>query len=386
MTAVDRNLLENELLQTETRNLVGRNLMSELQQQKVVENLKVPQINRNYWLRILFFGLGLFAYGSSSGLLTTLTLEVFPGNYEIVLLIGGLIGVVCTELLCRSGYYRQGLDDAFLLSAQCQLIFGFGIITENVLLTSIAAFFIGLIFFFRYVNSLSGLIAIVGFTAIFVALIMEYKILPVATLPFVMFLVSMMIYAVYSSFYLSDQSLIYRNRMYLIKIFSLLLFYFSVNYLVVRELSESLLNVVLKPGEDISFSWVFYILTFLIPIAFVIVGVKMRDRMMLYAGMLTFAFSVFTIRFYYEFMPVETLVLICGLMLLGAAYFSIMKIRHRVSGLSFLPDNSDDNESLMVAQAIIANSVTSQEQPATADSPIKFGGGGFSGGGAGESF
>src|SRR5690606_14713728 len=90
-----------------------------------------------------------------------------------------------------------------------------------------------------------------------------------------------------------------------IRVASLLLGYLSMNYLVVRELSESLMNLTITNASDVPFAIVFYVLTFLIPLLYCFLGIKWKDKLVLYSGLLTLAFAFYSIRHYYYFFPIE---------------------------------------------------------------------------------
>ena len=74
-----------------------------------------------------------------------------------------------------------------------------------------------------------------------------------------------------------------------------------------------------------------------------------------------------------------------GIFLFGLAYFSIQKLKNKTEGVTFQPDRDTNNSFLLNAQVLmtVANATT---PPAANSSPMDFGGGGFSGGGAGDTF
>src|SRR5690606_11475961 len=143
-----------------------------------------------------------------------------------------------------------------------------------------------------------------------------------------------------------------------------------------------LMNVVVGPGQDIPFAFLFYAFTFLIPPFFLVYSIKFKDRMFFIIGLLAVAFSVFTIRFYYSIMPIEIALVIGGAALFAASYIFIRKIRHKDIGLTYKPDRYTDSEALAYAQAIIVSSQSHIKTAETIESPMHFGGGGFSGGGS----
>ena len=161
--------------------------------------------------------------------------------------------------------------------------------------------------------------------------------------------------------------------------------YAAVNYMVVRELSESLMGIVVTKGNDIPLAYLFYGLTFGIPLGYIYCALQKKDRTILTVGLLALGYSFFTIRFYYSLMPLETALLLAGVLLFAISFFSNKKLQHKTSGITFQPDRDANSNIILNAQALIINSQIST-QPVMDESKMPFGGGGFSGGGAGESF
>jgi uncharacterized membrane protein YgcG len=202
----------------------------------------------------------------------------------------------------------------------------------------------------------------------------------------VLFLVAVLLYRLYRHLIRQKDYILYHNAFSLLQIFSLLLLYMSVNYLVVRQLSEDLLGLKVVPGDDIPFAWLFYIFTFLIPAAFIVYSLVKRVRIIVYIGVAAFAFSIYTIRYYHSIMPIELALTLGGVLLFAVAYLSMRSIQHKAVGITFMKDRSSKDEAFSLAQALIANSHVGANTPSNAESPMTFGGGGYSGGGAGETF
>ena len=114
-------------------------------------------------------------------------------------------------------------------------------------------------------------------------------------------------------------------------------------------------------------------------------GLQRKDRTFLTIGLLTLGYSFFTIRFYYSLMPLETALVLAGLLLFAISFFSIKKLQNKETGITFKPDRDSNSNLLLNAQALIINSQISTK-PVINESKMPFGGGGFSGGGSGESF
>ena len=389
MTAIDPEILENLRLQEELKRLKSGGFVSTEQVSNAKLTLDLPKTNSNILARIAFFLLGCFLFSSLGGLSSLVLLnlmDIFGGHYEIMLFFYAAIGFGMAELLAAKSYHAYGLDDAFVIGCQVLFATGAGVMLESVTAGFLALAVVGLFTYVRYVLASSALFCIVGIAGFFISLVIADGVLGNALLPFLMLLVSIALFFVSRTLSNKDGFALYENGISVVKACSLMLAYLSVNYLVVRELSESLMDVVVAPGEDIPFAVLFYGFTFLIPAFYIVYAIKAKDRMFFIIGLLAVAFTVFTIRFYHSVLPIEIALTLGGALLFGATYFFIRKIRGNETGLTYKPDRYTDSEALSYAQAVIANSHAHMKSVTPNDSPMPFGGGGFSGGGAGESY
>lgn len=74
-----------------------------------------------------------------------------------------------------------------------------------------------------------------------------------------------------------------------------------------------------------------------------------------------------------------------GIALFLVTYLSIKRLQFRETGLTFKPDRDSDSSLLKNAQALIVSAQV-PNAPNPNQSNMPFGGGGFSGGGAGSKF
>ena len=247
-------------------------------------------------------------------------------------------------------------------------------------------FFLGIFCVIRYVNTVSALISCIGITGAMAYSVLEYHIVDMLFLPFTSFFLAIGIYIIFLKLNKIPKLNIYKNALLMLQIFSLVLGYLSMNYLVVRELSETLMNIKVTPGNDIPFSALFYGFTFLIPLLLIIYSLKSKNRMMLYIGVLSLAFSVFTIRYYYAIVPVEIALIFGGLLIFVFAYFTIKKLKNKEFGITFKPDRAFQLNLQSNSEALLTNSQIDLKPKITIHQNMPFGGGGFSGGGSSGGF
>lgn len=383
MLAYNKEILENGLLVKEAKRLFKMKFISNEQLNAVTQQL--PQLQSStIFIRSGFFLLGLFLFSSIAGFLALFLVNFIGSNYQVLIYLYAIIGLVGSEFFVRKSFYCHGLDDAFVLSWQAAFCAAIGASFESSILVFAVLFVIALLSCIRYVNTISALLSCIGLVGFFFTLITELKVLSSMYLPFIGLTLALFIYAIYHKLNISN-NFIYRNALHLIKIFSLVLGYASVNYMTVRELSESLMGIVVTKENDIPLAFLFYGLTFIIPLVYICFALFKKDRTVLTIGLLALGYSFFTIRFYYSLMPIETALVLAGVLLFVLSFFSIKKLQHKTNGITFQPDRDANSNIILNAQALIINSQITTK-PAMHQGKMPFGGGGFSGGGASESF
>lgn len=384
MLAYDKTKLENEALVSEAKVLYKMKFISKAQLAEVSSKLPLLQSNGNILVRIGFFLLGCFLFSSVLGSFMLLFMPLMENNYKVMVYFYALIGLVGTELLAAQYYHKHGLDDAFILTMQGAFYSAIGVSFEAILPVFAVMIVIGLICCIRYVHTLSALISCIGLVGLLFCLITDEHLMDTMFLPFVGFFLAIVIYAVYKKLNSNPKYYLYTNALRVTKVFSSALGYFSVNYMVVRELSQRLMGIVVEEGGDIPLAFLFYGLTFIIPLFYITYSIYAKDRMLLIVGLLTIGYSFFTIRYYYQLMPLEIALLLGGLLLFGIAFTAIKILQHKETGVTFKPDRGSDSNLLLNAQALIMSTQT--DIKIAPENKMPFGGGGFSGGGAGETF
>lgn len=385
MQAYNKNKLENGLQVIEARRLFKMKFISKEQLTLISRELTQLQTN-SIFVRFGFFLLGSFLISSLFGFISMIFTPFIHNYNEMLIFINAAICLISCELLAKKGYHRHGLDDAFILAWQGTFCVAIGMMTESFSAVFATLLLIGLFSCIRYVNTLSALFSCIGLVGFFVSLIIEVKVIGAIFLPFVGLVLATIIFAFFYQFNKNTKHLIYHKAFQFIKIFSLVLAYVAINYLVVRELSEKIMGSVVKKGTDIPLAFVFYGLTFILPMLYIYFGLFRKDRPLLTLGFFTLALSFLTIRYYYSFILPETALLLTGFFLFLITFFVIKKIKDKDSGITFQPDRDTNSGFILNAQALIINSQIHIQPNITTESKMPFGGGGYSGGGSGGDF
>ena len=385
MIVFDKRHLENTFLLEEAKRLNSHGFITKVQLGEI-KQLPVLKSHDNVLIRLGFYLLGSFLLSSLMGVISLVTMGLAESHFWIMLSVYTIIGLVGSEFLAKVQYqFGYGLDDAFILGFQGFFCATIGIAFESPMAAFIALAFIGFAACVRYINTLSILLSLIGTTGAICYAVLELKVVDSAFLPIILLTLASILYVIYIKISKSEEFNYYKNPIVLLQGFSLLLGYFSMNYLVVRELSESLLGLKIATGEDIPLAFLFYGFTLLVPIFYVTYSLYSKDKLMLIIGFLVFGFSIYTIRFYYHLMPIEAALLLGGTLLFTVASVAINKLKNKEKGLTFKAARSSDPDILSNLEALIVNSQVDLE-PIESQGKMTYGGGGFSGGGAGESF
>ena len=389
MIAHDKNLLNNLALVEEAKTLKSAGFISKEQKDLIKKELPAFKRQSNILVRLGFFVLGAFLYMSICGVIALMGLTSNEHYFvEICCYIFAVVGFAGAEFFASQKYYGHGLDDAFILGALLNVGIAIAVTTEGYELN--IAFFVAVasfLMYMRYLHLPSIVVFCVASSAVLFYGMFEFGDIGKVVLPFIVMLIAAGFYFFTKNRIKHLTKVYYYNGLLLANSFCLILFYLSCNYLVVRELSVTFLGNEILPGEDIPFPYFFYAFTFVVPIVYLVQALKTKDRIMLWVSFLAIGFSIYTIRFYHSVLPVEVALTLGGLVLFAIAYFSIKKIKDNETGLTFKPDRINNSNAFLNAEAlIVASTFGLKPEAKPQDSPMDFGGGGFSGGGSEGSF
>ncbi|TDO83165.1 hypothetical protein EV143_102430 [Flavobacterium chryseum] len=388
MIVHDKNLLNNVALVEEADTLKSGGFISKEQKDLIKKELPVFKSQSNLLVRLGFFLLGSFLYSSMCSAISLVALSGEEFYFKICFYIFAVIGFVGSEMLANRKYYGHGLDDAFILGGIMNVGVAIAITTDGYeLVIAVFVAIASFVMYRRYLHLLSLLVFCLAASAVLFYGLFEFGAIGKTILPFIAMLFAAGFYFFTKKSIDNLTQVYYYKGLLLANSFCLVLFYLSCNYLVVRELSVLLLDNEIFPGTDIPFAVFFYAFTFIVPVLYLVQALRTKDRIMLWISFLAIGFSIFTIRFYYSVLPIETALTLGGLVLFTIAYFSIRKLKEQESGLTFKPDRIKNSDAFLNAEALIVASTFGMKPGVKPEnSPMEFGGGGFSGGGSEGNF
>jgi uncharacterized membrane protein YgcG len=131
-------------------------------------------------------------------------------------------------------------------------------------------------------------------------------------MPFLVIAIFLFLFFLSRKLQKTSDLLLWEDHFIVFDTIALLLIYLGGNYFVVREMSVEMMQLELDEGQDIPLAFVFYSLTFLIPVLYIAIGVLKREMMLIRVGVLTILLSVVTIKYYYSIGHPEITITVAG--------------------------------------------------------------------------
>lgn len=365
-----------------------RGLLTPAQRAAIEAAYAAPYYRPNNWIRVVLFVVTLLGVGTAMISTSIITgFELGPVAYALLALLGH---VAALELLiAKSRHYRSGIDNALLYGALLAWAFFVAYLGRNTYSSSLAnpvlwrwlvpvllALLAALV---RYADPL---VAAASFAAAFALLgnVLLQSALGRLLLSFgVMAAAGALLLALRPLPARADY-FYYRSAGLVLRTLGLAVLYLAGNYLVVREGNAHLLGG--GPSAQIPLAPLFYACTAGIPLVYIALGLRRRDRLLLTLGLLALAFSLFTLRYYRSLLPPEVAATLGGGVLLLGALAALRYLRTPRHGLTAAAD-TDAAPHFNLASLVVAQTA---HAPAAPVAGFEFGGGQSGGGGAEGSY
>ncbi len=383
MLAYNTTALEHDRLREAGEDVFRKGFIEE-EQLKAVRMAYAPTL----YTPNLFVRIGLF-------LLTGVILLAFLGlmllmsdghGWEGMLVVGGLITYGMLEFFVRSGHYRSGVDDALLWGSLMMVISGLlAAFSKSMDVTTGFAFWFCLPFLawgvLRFKDTACTALLLVDIAAIIVWHSFELGTVGMLAAPLLVLVLSAMgLWWVCRREETWTWS-VYNNCWTTAKGTLLLLCYGAGNVYLINEISAVYGDLAVQGSTVLG--WFFWIWTVLVPFAYIWYGIRKKDRLVLGAGLVLIAAAVFTVRYYHSIMPLETVMVLGGALLVSVSAWLIRYLKTPKHGFTYdaQPDDTPDwakrqIEALLIAQTMAHTAAAAPEKG------FEFGGGESGGGGA----
>jgi len=339
----------------------------------------------NIFIKLLLFIFGLIGFSFGGAFFAIFLVGDTKWGIPITYFVYGIITlVVLIQLIKNRKLYNAGIDNALIYCILGSLIPLFFKISE--INNFKEPWVLGLLFLpflasitYAFGEPVVALGLLFDLMFIFSSLLIKHPI-GKTFLPFILLGLLMLLYLVVRKFSEKKSAFYWQLALSWVSPVILILGYASINYMVVRYANASLNNLPL-PAPEIRFSWLFWGLTFLIPLLQLWLGIRWRDRMMLVVAFLCSISSIFTYRHYHSVLPTEWGLILGGAILGLGAYFLYNYLKQPKGGFSVTPEESTHT----LLHSFVLSQLTKSNQAITPQE-LKMGGGDFGGGGAGENY
>lgn len=380
----DETLLKNDYAHALAQRLFKEQRLTPAQYEQIKKLHAEQPYSPNFFVKILLFLFGCVAFGFGGSFLSLFLLGAFTEAYAVTsLLYGFTMLLVLLSFIKQRKLYFSGIDNAFIygiLGCCLPLLFNiYDILKIQEIwvgaLIMLPLFLLCVYFFGEPLVALGAFLL-----AIFVmaSLAMKHP-LGKALLPFILMLCSGVAYAVLRRFEYKPHAFYWQIATRWVQIAALIVAYLSGNYYVVREANAALNNLP-SPAPEIAFASIFWTLTFLIPVAYLYMGFRWRQILLLVLGLLGLIGAGVTVRMYHALLPLEWALVLGGGVCVGLTIGFIRLLKAPRLGFSYEPEST----SRVGLETMILSQLTKNNQ--SADHGVQLGEGDFGGGGAGEKY
>ena len=388
-SAYNETWLQNLLLVKEVRHWYKNQLISVEQLASISVAYPTSFFHPNVIIRILLFLATLLALAGATGMLSLFVLSLTEGVETIISIFCILYGIASFVFLeaifiGNAKHYKSGVTEALLYHAIGFTLGGIAGLTDFNQHVIIVSCLLGFSFnAFRYLDLISTAAAVLSFAYFVFFEMYEAGGIMQQIIPIVLMVLFVPLYLLLKSQKTKSANELWQDCLTLAEALSLLIIYAAGNYLVVRELSVSMMGMSVEVGQDIPFAFLFYLLTVAIPIVYIYFGIKNKDIVLIRVSLFALAFSVFTFKYYYSTGHPEITLTVAGTVLLTV---TILLIRYLKT-----PQHGFTRESILSSKWANANLgafVISQTMGGnqTVHTPDHGGGGSSTGGGSSDAF
>jgi hypothetical protein len=388
MIAYNRTSLDNLSIRNQAQEAVESGCITGEENKNIGTAYPVNFYTPNIFICVGLFLLTFLIAACSLGLLMLIS----AGSSDSVSFLLIFFGLVCYGALefvvRRRQHYKSGVDYGLLWMSAGLLYSGLYFSVNNLTVISqcIIVFAISLLFTLRFANNVMALFAYTALLTFIFKVADEFHRIVQLFLPFILMAVSIAVWLVSVKFYQDKRCRHYKQCITAIKLAALTSFYVAGNYFVAREIGSYMFGVSPYAGT-FSLGWLFWILTVGTPLFYIYQGIRKKDRLFLWTGLALIAAAVFTIRYYYNLMPVEWAFILGGSIMITIAYGLINYFKTPRHGFTSLESsNKHLLENLHLESLVIAETFGGPTPVKAPPSDFQFGGGSGGGGGAGGQY
>lgn len=389
MISYNTTALDNRYIQDEAESAMDKACITPEELAAIKEAYPSDLYSPNMYIRFGIFILTLIIVLFSFGILCLTQIDNgSETGFGVICLFCGIVTYVIGEVMVKEKrHYKSGADAALIWSSGGFILSGFMIITEveaHPLVYCLLTLLLASWFVLRFADVSMTIVMHGALLASIFSLLIDTGTAGKVIIPFAVMIVSLAVYLLALKLSRTHACRHYTNCLDMWQCLALLTLYAGGNYFIVRELSIEMFNLDLQPGQDIAGGWLFWILTIALPLVYIGLGIRKKNRILIGIGLILIAAMVYTIRYYHSIAPLEVAMTLGGIGMIAVAYGLIRYLK--VARHGFTADSSDERhtmEAVQIESLIIAQTMSQAATP-PADQYNLGGGTGGGGGASGE--
>ena len=386
MLAYNKTTLENLAIHEAAEEAADLNLISAQKENEIQIHYPVDLYSPNIFVRI---GLGLlttFIVLSSAGLIGLMTNFESP-TFILFLFAAGSFAML-TYMTATKKHFNSGVDHILMAATIIFLTAAFlQMLPQHInkdILTSAVICIISLCFFLRFADSI---MAIVSFGAVVVLMLNISLYFGAASgmlLSFAVMAFTAILYFVLQNNKSNRLTIYYSKPILVLQLLALATFYIAGNIYVVTEFLKEFLPGAGSTSLPLWFRYFLWAFTALVPIVYIMAGVKYREIMLCRIGIASAAISILTYRYYYSILPAEAAMILAGSIVCTCSYLLTKYLKQPKGGFIFKDIQRRKKDTANLEGVIIAETFGQRET--SLQQETTFGGGSFGGAGAGDRY
>lgn len=396
MKAYNSDTIFNISIKQKAKHWFAQKLITEEQYAAISSQYPNQFYTPNIFVKIVLFVFISFIILAALGMYSLMASSLFTvaSNFIITftcMLFAGACFFILETIIKYKRFYNAGADEALLYATLLFIAAALfwitdSLIGENALLFSCLLLpFLG-IAVLRYADKIMTLALCFCAYAILFLIVMELGEISKMIMPFVLMLFSALLYFQTKKLKAKPNLFYWKWCIEVTQYISLIVFYMAGNYYVIRESSIAFFSLQLEEGQDIPLAILFYVFTAIVPIIYIYVALKRKDKTLLWSGLILLVATAITFKYYFSLGHPEIALTIAGLILIVVAYVSINYLKKPKYGITFEEELNDDNFLKSNAEALIIVQGMTHNAPSASQNEIEFGGGESGGAGSGGSY
>ncbi|MBX2991105.1 MAG: hypothetical protein KF749_08055 [Bacteroidetes bacterium] len=370
----------------EVKQWLSSGIISTAQYDAIKTAYTTPLYTPTLFIRIVLFVFTCIALLGVYGIIFLAVSPTKDSAFAFFFVVTGVLSFVAMETVVKQRkFYEAGIEEALLYAALGLTIGGVVLLYTDATYAprpGVVPWIIALPFLMfgamRYADRLVTAAAYLCALAVLLVPLAEGGPVAKAVLPFVAMAAAALTYVLVQKYGKRKSLEPWKECLFVVELLALVAFYCGGNYFVVREGNEILMGAPIPEGKDIPLAFLFYALTILTPVVYVVRGLMIRDHLLLRTGLLAAVASVLTFRYYYAVVPPETALTIAGAALFVIAALSIRYLKTDRNGFTHRNILKEKLKDVNVEGLLISQTLGPAPQAVKKES----GGGEFGGGGA----